>query len=138
MPLPSNMSMMPGKASAEADESEMTRWRGHHLSPTHAVLWTVILVATVGDILLTMTGITVGLQEGNVVVSAMLAEFGLAGLWLVKFGAMLWLVAGWRLLSERNATVFLALFAVVTLAVVVYNSVTILQYRGVITVVAVL
>ncbi len=37
-------------------------------------LWTVILVATVGDILLTMTGLTVGLQEGNAVVSTMLAE----------------------------------------------------------------
>ena len=125
---------MPGKANPEGNESEVTLRRGHHLPATHAVLWTVILVATVGDILLTMTGLTVGLQEGNVVVSTMLAEFGLAGLWLVKFGAMLWLVAGWRLLSERNATVFLALFAVVTLAVVVYNSITILQYRGVITV----
>jgi len=129
---------MPGKAGADADESRVIFWRGHHLSATHAVLWTVILVATVGDILLTMTGLTVGLQEGNVVVSTMLAEFGLAGLWLVKFGAMLWLVAGWRLLSERDATVFLALFAVVTLAVVAYNAVTILQYRGVITVVSVL
>lgn len=45
---------------------------------------------------------------------------------------MLWLVAGWRPLSERNATVFLALFAVVTLVVVAYNSATILRYRGVI------
>ncbi|WP_049919714.1 hypothetical protein [Haloarcula vallismortis] len=130
--------MMLGKESPEADSERVTVWLEHHLSPTHAVLWIVILVATVGDILLTMTRLTVGLQEGNVVVSTMLAEFGLAGLWLVKFGAMLWLVAGWRLLSERNATVFLALFAVVTLAVVAYNSVTILQYRGVITAIAVL
>jgi hypothetical protein len=128
--------MMLGKESSETDRERVTLWREHDLSHTHAVLWTVILVATVGDILLTMTGLTVGLQEGNAVVSAMLAEFGLAGLWVVKFGAMLWLVAGWRLLSERNATVFLALFAVVTLAVVAYNSVTILQYRGVITVAA--
>ncbi|WP_367176022.1 hypothetical protein [Haloarcula rubripromontorii] len=125
--------MMLGKEGPETDSERETIWREHHLSPTHAVLWTVVLVATVGDVLLTMTGLTVGLQEGNVVVSAMLAEFGLAGLWLVKFGAMLWLVVGWRLLSERNATVFLALFAVVTLAVVAYNSVTILQYLGVIT-----
>ncbi|KAA9398615.1 hypothetical protein Har1130_10375 [Haloarcula sp. CBA1130] len=125
--------MMLGKESAEADKDGVTLWRGHQLSHTHAVLWTVILVATIGDILLTMTGLTVGLQEGNVVVNTMLSEFGLAGLWLVKFGAMLWLVAGWRLLSERNATIFLALFAVVTLAIVAYNSVTILQYRRVIT-----
>ena len=125
--------MMLSKEGPAADSERVTLWPEHHLSNTHAVLWTVILVATVGDILLTMTGLTVGLQEGNAVVSTMLAEFGLAGLWLVKFGAMLWLVVGWRLLSERNATVFLTLFAVVTLAVVAYNSVTILQYRGVIT-----
>lgn len=130
----SDVRTMPTEADADADETGVTLLGVHRMSNTHAVLWTVIVVATVGDILLTMTGLTVGLQEGNVVVSAMLAEFGLAGFWLVKFGAMLWLVAGWRLLSERNATVFLAIFAVVTLAVVGYNSITILQYRGVLTV----
>jgi hypothetical protein len=44
----------------------------------------------------------------------------------VKFGAMLWLVAGWQFLSERNATVFLALFAVVTVAIVAHNSLLLL------------
>ncbi|MFC7019533.1 hypothetical protein [Haloarcula halobia] len=34
---------------------------------------------------------------------------------------MVWLVAGWALLSDRNAAIFLALFAVVTLAVVGHN-----------------
>jgi len=51
---------------------------------------------------------------------------GLAGLWAVKFAAMCWLVAGWALLSDRNASVFLGLFAAVTSLVVVHNAVTIL------------
>ncbi|MFC6974021.1 DUF5658 family protein [Halomicroarcula sp. GCM10025709] len=104
------------------EESLFTFRRERRLTRSHAVLWAVILAATVADVLLTMTGLARGFEEGNVVVATLLAEFGLAGLWLVKFGAMVWLVGGWALLSDRNATVFLALFATVTLAVVVYNT----------------
>lgn len=96
----------------------------------HAVLWSVILLATVADILLTMIGVANGLQEGNVVVAAALAEFGIAGLWLVKFAAMVWLVVGWALLSDRDATIFLALFAGVTLSVVGYNVVILTSATG--------
>ena len=92
------------------------------MTRTHAALWSLILATTVADILLTMVGLNVGLREGNVVLAAMLAEFGLAGLWLVKFAAMVWLVAGWVLLDDRNAAVFLALFATVTGAVVASNA----------------
>jgi len=46
-----------------------------------------------------------------------------AGLWLVKFGAMCWLVAGWALLSDRNASIFLGLFAAVTTVVAADNAV---------------
>lgn len=99
-------------------EREMTR--------SHAALWTVILAATSADIVLTMVGLAGGLREGNVLVRAAIAELGVPGLWLVKFGAMVWLVAGWALLSDRNATVFLALFAVVTVGVVVHNAVVVL------------
>jgi hypothetical protein len=52
----------------------------------------------------------------------MLSAFGPAGLWLVNFAAMCWLVTGWALLSDRNATVFLGLFAAVTTAVSVHNA----------------
>ena len=107
----------------EADDALFTLRRKRQLTRTHAVLWTLILATTVADILLTMVGLDAGLREGNVVVAALLAEFGLAGLWLVKFAAMGWLVAGWALLSDRNAAVFLALFAAVTGAVVVSNAV---------------
>lgn len=96
------------------------------MSSTHASLWTLILVTTVADILLTMVGLRLGLQEGNVVVHAMMAQFGLTGLWLVKFLAMCWLVVGWVMLSERNATIFLGLFAAVTLVTVVNNAVLVL------------
>jgi len=92
------------------------------MTRSHAVLWALILVTTVTDIVLTMVGLAAGLREGNAVLAAMLAEFGLVGLWLVKFVAMAWLVAGWALLEDRNAAVFLALFATVTSAVVVSNA----------------
>ncbi|WP_424003225.1 DUF5658 family protein [Haloarcula salina] len=123
--------MMTTDSGPSADDGSWRAWFGSHdMSEADVVLWTAVLVATVGDILLTLTGLTAGLQEGNVVVRTMLAEFGVAGFWLVKFVAMLWLVAGWRVLDERKATAFLALFAVVTLAVVAHNSLVILQYRG--------
>jgi len=92
------------------------------MTRSHAALWTLILGTTVADILLTMVGLETGLREGNVVLAAMLAEFGLAGLYLVKLAAMAWLVAGWVLLDDRNAAVFLALFATVTSGAVVSNA----------------
>jgi hypothetical protein len=106
----------------ERDDALLTLRRERTMTRTHAVLWTVILVATVADILLTMVGLAAGLREGNIVVATLLGEWGLAGLWLVKFAAMLWLVAGWILLDDRNAAIFLGLFATVTTAVVVSNS----------------
>jgi hypothetical protein len=93
------------------------------MTRTHAVLWAVILAATAADICLTLAGTGAGLREGNALVRAMLGAFGPAGLWLVKFAAMAWLVAGWALLSDRDAAVFLGLFAAVTVAVTVHNAV---------------
>jgi hypothetical protein len=97
------------------------------LTRTHAALWAVILAATAMDIVLTMTGLGLGLQEGNVLVRRAIAAFGPAGLFVVKAAAMAWLVGGWLFLSERNATIFLALFAVVTVTVSGYNAVLIVQ-----------
>lgn len=96
------------------------------LTSTHAALWTLILVTTAADIVLTMVGLAAGVPEGNPLVRAAVAQFGLGGLWAVKFAAMCWLVAGWALLSDRNASIFLALFGAVTSLVVVHNAVTIL------------
>jgi len=96
------------------------------MTETHAVLWTVVVVATVADVVMTLTGLSNGLQEGNPVVRTMVGTFGVAGLWGVKFLAMCWLVAGWALLSDWKATVFLGIFAVVTLAVVLNNAAVLL------------
>jgi hypothetical protein len=111
---------------AGSEEPLFTLRRNREMTTTHAVLWAVILSTTVADILLTMIGLRLGLQEGNVVVHTMLSQFGLAGLWVVKFLAMCWLVAGWALLSDRNAAIFLGLFGLVTLLVVVYNATLVL------------
>jgi len=113
---------MPVVSRSPDDDALLTLRRERRLTRTHAVLWTLILVTTVADILLTMAGLDAGYREGNVVVATFLSELGLAGLWLVKFAAMVWLVAGWALLSDRDASIFLALFAVVTTTVVVSNA----------------
>ncbi|MEF8851253.1 MAG: DUF5658 family protein [Haloarculaceae archaeon] len=59
------------------------------------------------DVVMTRTGLSQGLAEGNPVVGSMIGTFGPAGLWVVKFGAMCWLVAGWAYLDDWKATVFL-------------------------------
>lgn len=116
--VPTNERTMPRSAG----DGLLTLRRKRRLTRTHAVLWATILATTVADILLTMAGLDAGFSEGNVVVAAMLDQFGLAGLFLVKFAAMAWLVGGWALLDDRNAAVFLALFAAVTTGVVGYNA----------------
>lgn len=113
---------MPVVSRSPDDDALFTIRRKRRLTRMHAVLWAVILTTTVADILLTMVGLAAGLREGNVVIARLLSEFGLAGLWVVKFGAMVWLVGGWCLLDDRDASVFLALFAAVTTAVVVSNA----------------
>jgi hypothetical protein len=96
------------------------------MTDTHAVLWTAIIITTVADIILTLVGVGTGLGEGNPVVRALMSAFGIPGLYIVKFLAMVWLVAGWTLLSDRNASIFLALFAIVTILVTAHNSILIL------------
>ncbi|WP_276272679.1 DUF5658 family protein [Haloarcula litorea] len=114
---------MPVVSRDEDADALFTLRRERRLTRTHAALWTVIVAATVADVLLTMRGLALGYREGNAVVGALLSTFGLAGLWLVKFAAMVWLVVGWAVLSDRDAAVFLALFALVTLVVVAHNAV---------------
>jgi len=117
----------------KSQESLLAVRRERRMTRTHAVLWALILAATVGDVLLTLVGTAGGLREGNAVVGVMMSAFGPAGLWLVKFLAMVWLVGGWAFLSDRNAAIFLALFAAVTIAVTVYNA-ALLVDAGVLTI----
>jgi hypothetical protein len=120
---------MPADGSVTGDGETATPGESpfyREMNETHAVLWTVVVVATVADVVMTLTGLSSGFQEGNPVVRTMVGAFGVAGLWVVKFLAMCWLVAGWTLLSDWKATVFLGIFAVVTLAVVLNNAVVLL------------
>lgn len=114
---------MPVVSTDEDDDALFTLRRERRMTRVHAVLWALVLASTVADVLLTLSGLAAGYREGNVVVAALVSEFGVAGLWLVKFAAMLWLVGGWALLSDRDAAVFLALFAAVTVGVAGYNAV---------------
>ncbi len=111
-----------GDTGSGQGDSLLTLRRERRVTRVHAVLWTLILAATVADILLTLTGTALGFREGNALVRAAMGAFGPAGLWLVKFGAMCWLVGGWAFLSDRNAAIFLGLFAAVTVAVTVHNA----------------
>jgi len=124
------MDLRPSSGDTSATEADRERLftprRKRRLTRTHAALWGVILVTTAADVVLTMVGLAGGYAEGNVVVRVMVEAFGLAGLWTVKFLAMCWLVAGWALLSDRNAAIFLGLFAAVTTLVVVHNTLTLL------------
>lgn len=96
------------------------------MSETDAVLWTVVLVASIADVVTTISGLALGLGEGNVVVRSMIESLGLAGFWIVKFVALVVLVVSWSALPERTATAFLAVFSLVTLSVVLHNAVTLL------------
>lgn len=107
-------------------ESRLDAPLARHMSETDAVLWSVVIVATVADVVTTISGLSLGLGEGNVVVREMIATLGLAGFWLVKFCALAALATGWALLPERKATAFLAVFALVTMGVVLSNAVTLL------------
>jgi hypothetical protein len=112
---------------AETDGQRLlTPRRRRRMTRTHAVLWAVILLTTAADIVLTLVGLAAGLPEGNPVVRSLVSSFGPAGLFAVKFAAMCWLVAGWALLSDWKASVFLGLFAAVTSLVVLTNAVVVL------------
>lgn len=118
-------------AESEPAQSSLFSWRREvAVTPTHAALWTVIVAATVLDSYLTLFGLGAGLEEGNALVSTAIAAFGPAGLWGIKLAAMAWLVAGWTLLSNRDAAVFLALFAAVTVLVAASNAVLVLGVVG--------
>ncbi|MFT4922874.1 MAG: hypothetical protein ACI8XM_002093 [Haloarculaceae archaeon] len=96
----------------------------HHLSESHAVLWTVVLVSSVFDIVTTIVGIERGASEANTIAQAFIETYGAPGIGLLKFSALVLVVVLWALLSDRHATVVLAAFAVVSLAVVAINAVT--------------
>lgn len=96
------------------------------MTESHAVLWTVVIVASVFDVLTTMTGLEHGLREGNAVARAFIETYGAPGIGLLKFVALVGLVVTWGVLSDRRATIGLAAFAVVAVVTIALNAVTLL------------
>jgi|GEM_PF-1265237 len=94
------------------------------LPESDAVLWTVVLLASVFDVLTTMTGLARGVAEGNAVAQAFLSAYGTPGIGLLKFSALVVVVVMWATLPDRYGVVVLQAFALVSLLVVALNAVT--------------
>jgi hypothetical protein len=94
------------------------------LSESHAVLWSVVIVASVFDIVTTIVGAYRGAPEGNPVALAFIETYGTPGVGLLKFSALVLVVLLWAALPDRYATAVLSAFAVVSLVVVGLNTVT--------------
>ena len=95
-----------------------------HLTETHAVQWTVIVVASGLDVVTTIVGIERGAAEGNAVARAFIETYGTPGIGLLKFAALVVVVLLWGLLPERYGTAVLSGFALVSLLVVAANALT--------------
>ena len=107
------------------DDESPYAWRlERHLTETHAVLWSVVIVASVFDVLTTMSGLHHGLEEGNLVARAFIETYGTPGIGLLKFSALVLLVITWAVLSDRRATYVLTGFAVISLLTVALNAIT--------------
>ncbi len=97
------------------------------LPESHAVLWTVIIVAAAFDVVTTLAGLSVGFGEGNRVARAFLATYGEAGIGLLKFAALVVLVVTWHYLPDRPAELILTGFAVISVLTVALNALTLLS-----------
>lgn len=95
-----------------------------HLSESHAVLWSVVAVASVFDVVTTIVGVERGAAEGNAVARAFIATYGTPGIGLLKFCALVLVVGLWAWLPDRHATVVLGVFAAFSLLVVALNALT--------------
>jgi hypothetical protein len=100
--------------------------RKRDLTESQAVLWSVVIVASVFDVLTTITGLEHGLGEGNAVARAFIDTYGTPGVGLLKFVALVGLVVAWSRLPDREATVALAGFSVVAVLTIALNSLTLL------------
>jgi uncharacterized membrane protein len=95
-----------------------------HLTESHAVQWTIIIVATVFDIVTTIVGVERGASEGNAVARAFIETYGTPGIGLLKFAALVTVVILWGTLPDRYGTAVLTGFALVSLLVVALNALT--------------
>ena len=94
------------------------------LSESHTVLWTVVILASMFDVVTTMVGLELGLTEGNAVAQAFIRTYGTPGIGLLKFSALVVVTVAWAWFDDRRATAVLSGFAVVSLVVVALNAMT--------------
>jgi hypothetical protein len=102
-------------------------WVSDHvrsLSESDAVLWAVVIVASVFDIVTTIVGIAQGASEANAVAVAFLETYGKPGIGLLKFAALVVVALSWWRLPDRHGSVVLLAFALVSLLVVALNALT--------------
>ncbi len=94
------------------------------LPESEAVLWAVVLLASVFDVVTTIVGLNLGFAEGNAVASAFIATYGTPGIGLLKFSALVVVTLAWAALPERYGTAILQGMAVVSVVVVALNAAT--------------
>jgi uncharacterized membrane protein len=112
-----------GEDGTSAVTSRVRRFE-RALHESDAVLWTVVLLASVFDVVTTMVGLERGFAEGNAVARAFIHTYGTPGIGLLKFSALVVVVLSWALLPERYGTTVLQGMAVVSLVVVALNAAT--------------
>lgn len=95
-----------------------------NLSESHAVLWSVVAVASVFDVVTTIVGVEGGAAEGNAVARAFIETYGTPGIGLLKFSALVLVVVLWASLPDRYGSVVLGVFASFSLLVVALNALT--------------
>lgn len=98
-----------------------------NLPESHAVLWTVVIVAAIFDIVTTLVGLGVGLDEANAVARAFLMTYGTPGIGGLKFVALVILVIVWAVLPDREGLMALTGFAIISVIIVALNVVTLLS-----------
>ena len=111
----------------DTEEGESSTPVGRTLSTSQAVLWAAVIVAAVFDVVTTMRGLELGVEEGNAVARAFIATYGDPGIGLLKFVALVVLVITWAVLPDRKATYALGGFALVSLVTVALNALTLLS-----------
>ena len=94
------------------------------LSESHTVLWAVVILASLFDVVTTIVGLGIGLDEGNAIARAFIETYGTSGIGLLKFSALVVVVVSWAWFDDRRATAVLTGFAVVSIVVVALNAAT--------------
>ena len=99
-------------------------WFERTLPESDAVLWTVVILASVLDVVTTIVGVGQGVPEGNVVARVFMETYGTPGIGLLKFSALVVVSVGWVVLPDRYATAGLQGMALSSLVVVASNTAT--------------